>query len=100
MMAEQPVRRTSGMAVAALVCGICGLLFGWIPGIGFLLQILGIIFGGVGIGQTGRDPNVGGRGMAITGLVLGILGIILWIIVFVTVGFMFWTWFESVPYYY
>lgn len=82
-MADQPVKRTSGMAVAALVCGICGVVLPWI---GFLLSVLGIIFGGIGIAQTGRDPNLGGRGMAIAGLVCGIVAIALWIILIAWVG--------------
>jgi hypothetical protein len=53
------VQRTSGLAVASLVLGIIGF------------SILAIIFGGVAIGQTGKDPNLGGRGMAVAGLVLG-----------------------------
>ena len=59
-MAEQPVRGTSGIAVAALVCGICGI----IPFLGFLLSLMAIIFGGVGIAQTGGNSNMGGRGLA------------------------------------
>ena len=98
-MTDQPVKRTSGMAVAALVCGICGLLFGWLIGLGFLLQLLGIIFGGVGISQTGKDPNTGGKGMAIAGLVMGIIGMVLWVIVFVIIGFAFWEWVETLPNY-
>ena len=78
-MAEQPVKKTSGLAVAALICGICGLVFGWL-GIGFLLSVLGIVFGGIGMSQVGKDPNLGGKGMAIAGLVCGIIGLVFWII--------------------
>lgn len=81
-MSQQQNRRTSGISIAALVCGICGIL----PYIGFLMSVLGIIFGAVGISQTGKDPNLGGRGMAIAGLVLGIAMIALWIILILAVG--------------
>jgi hypothetical protein len=66
------VQRTSGLAVASLVLGIIGF------------SILAIIFGGVAIGETGKDPNLSGRGMAIAGLVLGIIEFIieLFIVVF------------------
>ena len=94
-MANQPVRRTSGMAVAALVCGICGL---FIPFVGLLLALLGIIFGGVAMGQTARDPNLGGKGMAIAGLICGILGLIGWIIIFAVVGLAFWEISTNIPY--
>jgi len=83
-MAE--MRRTSGMAVAALVCSLCGI----IPFLGLLMALLGIIFGGVGIAQTGKDPYLGGRGMAIAGLVLGIVFLIGWIIIFGVFGWVFW----------
>jgi zinc-ribbon domain len=56
-----PVQRTSGFAVASLVLGLLGI---W-P--------LAIIFGGVGISKTKDGLNVSGRGMAVAGLVLGIL---------------------------
>ncbi len=64
-------RKTSGMAVAALVLGIIGLFAG-------LPAILAIIFGGIGINQTSKDQTLGGHGLAIAGLVLGIIGFAFW----------------------
>jgi uncharacterized membrane protein YvbJ len=75
--------RTSGMCVAALVMGILGLFFN-------LLAILAIIFGGIGMSQTGKDPNLKGRGMAVAGLVLGIIGIIGWIIAIIWWSAFWW----------
>jgi len=63
--------RTDGMSIAAMVCGILSF---FVPVLGLILAILAIIFGGVGLGRTRRDPELKGRGMAITGLVLGIVG--------------------------
>jgi hypothetical protein len=65
------VRRTSGIAVAALVLGIIGL-FAALP------AILAIIFGGIGISQTSKDQTLGGHGLAVAGLVLGIIGVAFW----------------------
>jgi hypothetical protein len=62
----QEVKRTSGMAVAALVMGILGFIFG-------LPAVLAIIFGGIALSETGKNPNIGGRGMAVAGLILGII---------------------------
>ena len=76
-------RRTSGISVAALVCGILGIV---IPYVGLVLALLGIVFGGVGISQTGKNPNLGGRGMAITGLVCGIIAIAFWVLMILLVG--------------
>jgi len=64
-------KSVDGMSIAAMVCGIIAALsFG---GPGILLTPLAIIFGGIGIRRTSRDSELKGRGMAITGLVLGIL---------------------------
>ena len=62
--------RTSGSAITSLVLG---LLF-CIPGI---TSLGAIIFGLVGIRATAR-PHYTGRGMAIAGLVLGLLGLFGW----------------------
>lgn len=61
-------KRTSGMAVTALVLGILGL------------SLFAIIFGAIAMNQTKKDPNLSGRGMAIAGLVLGIIGMVSWVI--------------------
>jgi hypothetical protein len=69
-MSMQPMSQqgTPGLAVAALICG----LLGWIPfWIGFILCILAIIFASIVLSSTpsGRP----GRGLAITGLVFGLV---------------------------
>jgi uncharacterized protein DUF4190 len=59
---------TSGWSVAAMVLGIVGLLIFWcawgIP------SLLAVIFGHIGLAET-KHGRKSGRGMAITGLVLG-----------------------------
>jgi uncharacterized protein DUF4190 len=70
MMQPQQVQPqgTPGLAVASLVCG----LLGWIPfWIGFILCLLAIIFGAIVLSQT--RPGQTGRGLAITGLVFGLV---------------------------
>lgn len=63
--------RTSGLAVASLVLGIV-----WLCGIGSLLAT---VFGAVALKQIGDSRgSVTGKGMAIAGLVLGVLGLTLW----------------------
>ncbi|WP_428937629.1 DUF4190 domain-containing protein [Fontivita pretiosa] len=63
--------RTNGMAVASLICGllIC------VP---VLTSLLAIVFGILGI-RKANQTQVGGKGMAIAGLVLGVLGILGWV---------------------
>jgi hypothetical protein len=59
----------SGLAVASLVFGIIGIVFCWIPVMNWILAILAIILGAVGVRrQTGK-------GMAIAGLVLGLVSV-------------------------
>lgn len=81
--APAPLER-SGAAVAALVCGIIGLLgfWFWLPGI---LSIVAIISGHYAVRTTRRDPTIGGRGMAFVGLILGYVGagLVLFQLVFV-----------------
>jgi hypothetical protein len=63
--------RTSGAAIASLVLGFVGFC---IPLIGGLVAV---ILGLVGIASTGK-PNVKGRGLAIAGLILGLLTLLGW----------------------
>jgi hypothetical protein len=82
-MAVRP--RTSGLAIASMVLGILSLVFCWFTYIGVPVGILAIIFGGIAMSQTGRDPTLGGRGMAIAGLVCGIIGIAIWVLLIIWV---------------
>lgn len=67
----QPMpQRTNGPAIASLVLGILGC----IP---ILTGLLAVIFGIIGLKKT-RDPQVGGKALAIVGLVLGLLSIASW----------------------
>jgi hypothetical protein len=77
-------RRTSGLAITSLVCGIVGLFL-------HFLSILAIIFGGVALAQIGKNPALKGRGMAVAGLVLGIITVIAWIAIIVWAE-SFWWW--------
>lgn len=60
--------RTSGLAIASLVLGI--LWFWWIG------SLLAVIFGHSALNEIGRSQGrIGGRGLAIAGLVLGYIGL-------------------------
>ena len=70
---------TNGFAVASLVLGIL-----WIFGLG---SIMALVFGLIGRSQIEKsNGRMGGKGLAIAGIVLGavgIVGFILWIILIV-----------------
>src|SRR5687767_13888046 len=61
----------NGYAITSLVCGILGC----IP---FLTGLLAMLFGVVGIRKSNRVPYAGGKGMAIAGLVLGLISLLFW----------------------
>ncbi len=78
-------QRISGLAVASLVLGILGVLFGWLC-LGLVFSILAIVFGHIAYSQVNRQPTeLTGKGMAITGFILGYVSIVTSIII----GFLF-----------
>jgi hypothetical protein len=69
-----PSSGANGLGVAGFVCGLLGLVFCWIPFVGAILAVLGIVLGGAGMAQARRTNNSSGLGIA--GLVLGIIALI------------------------
>lgn len=68
-------KKSNGMAVAALVCGILGIIGSFLPIVCYfttILAILGIIFGVKG--KKFAAANNTSSGLATAGLVLGIIG--------------------------
>lgn len=64
------------MAIASLVCSLVGAFFCGLP------SVLGVIFGFVGLSQT-KDNARPGRGLAIAGIVIGLIVILFWVGLFV-----------------
>lgn len=80
-----PVRRNSGLAIGALVAGLVGSIGGLIT-CGLLTPgaIVAVILGHISLSRMKQDPTLEGRGMALTGTILGwamiglsILGVVL-----------------------
>jgi hypothetical protein len=69
--------RTNGLAIAALVCGICGFLY-------LVPAILGIVFGAIALRQIRRDSTEG-RGMAIAGIAVGAAWLLLVVVLILIV---------------
>ncbi len=72
-----PVPGSNGLAIAALCCGI----FGFVP----LAAVVAIVLGIVALNQL-RDRIQRGKGMAIAGLVLGVLWVLGWVAFIVAVA--------------
>lgn len=68
----------NGLATAALVCGLVGVVIAWMPFIvvgGIALAVVAIVLGVRGLRRSATDGA--GRGFAITGIVTGIVALAL-----------------------
>lgn len=63
--------KTDGMAIGALVASVIGLCT-------CIGSVVGIVLGFIAMGRT-REGRVGGRGLAISAVALGFVGVVLWI---------------------
>lgn len=72
---NQPAPKSNGIGVAGFVLALLALFLGWIPVLGWILWILGLVLSCVGVFKTPK-------GLAIAGLVISLLGLILLLFVF------------------
>jgi len=77
---QQP--KTSGFAVTALVTGIIGLVFSWVPVLDLILAIVAITFGSLGW-HYASSKGLAGKGMAIAGLTMGIITVVIFAILLI-----------------
>lgn len=68
-------KKTNGIGTAGFVLALIAIFLGWVPVLGWILWLLGLIFSIVGIF---KEP----KGFAIAGLVLSLIGIIFLLTVF------------------
>jgi|GEM_PF-1790698 len=70
------------MAVAALILGILSVVLSWIPVAGWIMCLaMGII--AIVLGALGRTRQPDKKGMAVAGMILGIIGVafsIIWVL--------------------
>ena len=71
-----PSTKGKGLGVAGMILGIIGLIFCWLPFVGGIFALIGLILSVVGMMQAskGGNPN---KGMMITGLVLSIVALLI-----------------------
>lgn len=82
MMGMQQPEKSAGLAIASMVLGIVSLVVGCcIPYVTFFTALVGLIMSGASLGM-----KMGGRGMAIAGLVCNIISLIPALIVLLVFG--------------
>ncbi len=72
---NQIEKETNGLGTAGFVLSLLAIFLGWIPFMGWIIWLLGLIFSFVGVFKTPK-------GLAIAGLVISLIGVILLIAVF------------------
>lgn len=76
-------KSTNGLAIASFVLGLLSIFACWL---GVLTGVIGLVLGFIGLRQTNADPErVGGRGLAIAGIVLSGIATVLWVGFFIVV---------------
>lgn len=72
---NQTEKKSNAIGTAGFVLALIALFFGWIPVLGWIIWLLGLIFSFVGVFKTPK-------GLSITGLVISIVGVVLLLAVF------------------
>ena len=75
IIVNQIQKKSNGIGTAGFIMALIALFSGWIPLLGWLIWILGLIFSFIGVFKSPR-------GLAIAGLIISFLGIILLLLVF------------------
>jgi hypothetical protein len=74
--APAPVGPKQALSLTSFITGLAGLVFSWVPGLGFLSSLAAIIFGFIGRKKEPAAP----RWMSLVGIITGFVGIVLSII--------------------
>lgn len=77
--AEMPKKSISGLAIAALVVGIVGLILSWMPIINnfaAVIAVIALILGIVGIVASGKNKAKSGRGIAVAAAIIAVVSLV------------------------
>ncbi len=69
------VGTSNGAAIAGLTCAIAAILLSWVPPVGFVCWVGGLVFSIVGLKAANRGASH--RGVAIAGIVISLLGTVI-----------------------
>lgn len=75
MIINQSQKKSNGIGTAGFVLALIAVFLGWVPVLGWIIWLLGLILSFVGVL---KEP----KGLAIAGLVISLIGIILLLTVF------------------
>lgn len=81
-------RKTNPLAITGLILGILSVTIGLCCCSGFPFSISGLICSGIAWSQIGSNPQQEGRGIAITGLVLSVAGLLLGVLLIILYGIL------------
>jgi hypothetical protein len=77
LLANGDEPKTNGLALSGFICSLVGLFL-----FGFILGVLALIFSAIGLGKINKDTSKWkGKGMAIAGIIIGIIDIVAWLII-------------------
>ncbi len=72
----------NGLAVAGFILALCCIVLFWVPGVNFILWVLGVTFSAIGLSRSNK-LGLPHRGLAIAGLIIALApGTILIFIIF------------------
>jgi hypothetical protein len=72
-------KSSNGIGTSGFILALIALFLGWIPVLGWIIWLLGLILSFVGVY---KNP----KGLSIAGLVISLIGVILLIVVFGAIG--------------
>lgn len=78
---REPSQGTNGMGVAGFVLALVSVFGTWLPFVGGLTWLLGLVFSCIGLT---RRP----RGLAVAGLIISLVWLLLWLVLVIFVGVM------------
>lgn len=78
---QPPQQKSVGLAVASMVLGILSVVMCCLWFLSIPMAILAIVMGVIARGKATRG-EAGGGGMATTGIVCGVIGLLIWIMLF------------------
>ncbi|MFI2742996.1 hypothetical protein ACG2LH_09675 [Zhouia sp. PK063] len=74
----------NGIGVAGFVLALLALFLGWIPVLGWVMWLLGLVFSAVGISKARRVKN--GMGLSVAGLIISLIWLLLFVVIIGMLG--------------